>query len=221
MLRTVPPSTPRGFTLIELLTVMAVAAILAGLVLSIQSIPQTKPGRGRAEAEIRAMILGAENYKGDNGTYPRNADTDALNPRKDGAPRGSDSNAYQKASLYLYTALSGDAKPAGAPDGKPEPENKAYLSADFFKPAILGGKKDADGKLLEVKYLQDPFGNSYGYSTMGAKAEQDFQTELRTHPNLARPKEMPGYNPTFDLWSTGGSAKGAGPSEQAAWVKNW
>jgi hypothetical protein len=49
-------------------------------------------------------------------------------------------------------------------------------------------------------FVKDPFGNSYGYSTAG----QAGGTE--------------GYNPTFDLWSTAGSATTAG---QAGWIKNW
>ncbi|MEA3210439.1 MAG: hypothetical protein QOE70_3496 [Chthoniobacter sp.] len=214
------PSSPRAFTLIEMLVVMAIIAILAGLVLSIQGLAQTKSARAKAEAEIKAMTLGIESYKGDNGTYPRSADTDNLDPRRDGTPSGSGSDIYQKASLYLYTSLSGDFKPEGAPDGKPEAENKVYL-AEFFKPAILGGKKDSDGKLLQVKYLQDPFGNSYGYSTKGAKAEEEFQTSLRLDPKLPRPATFAGFNPTFDLWSTGGSTKGVTAAEQAKWIKNW
>ena len=52
-------------------------------------------------------------------------------------------------------------------------------------------------------YIKDPFGNSYGYST--AKA--------------SHPTDTDGYNPTFDLWSTGGER----PAEQTdpQWIKNW
>lgn len=49
-------------------------------------------------------------------------------------------------------------------------------------------------------FLKDPFGNSYGYSTA-----------YSSDPNK-------GYNPTFDLWSTGGATSG---NDQAKWLKNW
>ncbi|HEX8678402.1 MAG TPA: hypothetical protein VF683_00455, partial [Chthoniobacterales bacterium] len=52
-----------------------------------------------------------------------------------------------------------------------------------------------------VTAIRDPFGNPYGYST--AKA--------------ANPAGSVGYNPTFDLWSTGGE-DGANPLQ---WIKNW
>jgi len=67
----------------------------------------------------------------------------------------------------------------------------AYIS---FRPNELS---PASG---DVAYVKDPFGNSYGYSTA----------------NAADP--IKGYNPTFDLWSTGGLVTG---SDQTQWIKNW
>ena len=51
-----------------------------------------------------------------------------------------------------------------------------------------------------VQYIQDPFGNSYGYSTVQSG---DAQTTL-------------GYNPTFDLWSTAGLSNDPPPSGTTA-----
>jgi len=51
-----------------------------------------------------------------------------------------------------------------------------------------------------VAYIKDPFGNSYGYSTANAA------------------DSTKGYNPTFDLWSTGGITTG---TDQTQWIKNW
>lgn len=64
-----------GFTLVELLTVVAIIAILAGLILSTSGYIQKKAARSRAEAEIAAMEAALESYKADNGIYP---DTDAV-----------------------------------------------------------------------------------------------------------------------------------------------
>ena len=94
----------QAFTLIELLTVMVVIAILAGLILSISGFVQKKAATSRAEAEIAALSAACENYKADNGIYPRYANsTDKLDPRTSGNP-----SAYAAASLYLYGQLSGD-----------------------------------------------------------------------------------------------------------------
>ena len=56
-----------------------------------------------------------------------------------------------------------------------------------------------------VQYIQDPFGNSYGYST----ANQADSTK--------------GYNPTFDLWSTSGLTASPGNPDTITpqWIKNW
>lgn len=208
-------SSLRGFTLIEMLTVMLVIAILAGIILSVNGLVQNKAARSRADGEINALKLACENYKADNGTAPRNADTDALDARVNFNPNSS---AYQLASLYLYKALSGDMNANGKADAD---EGKTYAS-DLFKPNILNFNKDANGKIGLVNYIKDPFDNSYGYSTIGAKDEEEFVEKLRTSPNPAketRPKEVRGFNPTFDLWSTGGTTTST--SGQAKWVKNW
>ena len=66
-----------GFTLIELIVIVTIIVILAGLVLSTVGYVQKKAARSRAETEIAALSAACENYKADNGIYPRNPDTDA------------------------------------------------------------------------------------------------------------------------------------------------
>src|SRR5438445_13183151 len=95
-------STSGAFTLIELLVVIAIIIILAGLILSTTGYVQKKGARARAETEIAAMSAALESYKADNGIYPRNGSTDALNARFSGDP-----TTYQTASLYLYNSLFG------------------------------------------------------------------------------------------------------------------
>ena len=85
---------------------------------------------------------------------------------------------YQNASLYLFTKLSGLDQ-----NQTPITGARNYFT---FKPSMLGTNTDANGNTI-VAYIRDPFGNSYGYSTIQA-ATQD---------------AAKGYNPTFDLWSTG------------------
>ncbi len=214
-----------GFTLIELIVVTTVIVILTGLVLSTVGYVQKKAARARAETEIAAMSAACENYKADNGTYPRdptpNTATDRLNGRTDGnpmpspTPPGNPSGAtYPPASLVLYRALSGDRNLDRAVNDADKnfnidgtalspPLSQLPQSYFTFKPNMLSPAGGA-GTLTAIA---DPFGNSYGYSTAN-------QYNSST-----------GYNPTFDLWSTSGlttDPPGSPPDTiTPQWIKNW
>jgi type II secretory pathway pseudopilin PulG len=180
-----------AFTLIELLIVMAIIIVLAGLILATSNYVQKKGYRSRAEAEIAALSAALENYKADNGVYPSAADTNALLPNKMGDPTVSE---YQKASLALYKMISGDADN----DANRVSESKSYFS---FKPNQLSPTSQTSA----VVFVRDPFGNSYGYSTVKASA----------------PSGPDGYNPTFDLWSTASATDSSTAPNQSQWIKNW
>jgi type II secretory pathway pseudopilin PulG len=192
----------RAFTLLELVVVTGVILILTGLVLSTAGYARKKSARARAETEIAAMAAACESYRSDNGTYPTSADTIALNAQTAGNPCD-----YQAASLYLYKQLSGDT------NANFQPTAKSYFT---FKPNMLGTSPttttDACGNTLTpttVSYIRDPFGNIYGYSTID-------------NPT-ANPSPTPGYNPTFDLWSTAGLTANPGNPDTITpqWIKNW
>ena len=138
-----------AFTLVELLIVMAVILILGGLVLATSGYVQKKGKRSRAEAEIAAMSAALENYKADNGVYPRDGVTDGLDVT---TPAFSD---YDAPSLKLYEYLSGDS------DRDRVTETKTYFP---FKPNQLSPVDQTQA----VTSIRDPFGNPYGYSTMKA-----------------------------------------------------
>jgi type II secretory pathway pseudopilin PulG len=180
-----------AFTVVELLIVMAIILILAGLILATSSYVQKKGYRSRAEAEIAAMSAALENYKADNGIYPSGAETNTLKPNTMGDPEQS---AYQSASLALYKALSGDTDN----DAGRIAESKAYFS---FKPNQL----NTTAQTQAVTFIRDPFGYSYGYSTIKSSI----------------PSGADGYNPTFDLWSTNGVITASNPPDQTQWIKNW
>ena len=187
-----------GFSLIELFVVISIIIVLAGLILSTVSYVQKKGTRSRAEVEIAAISAALESYKADNGIYPRdnttNQYTDTLDARQNTDPTQT---VYQNASLYLYEQLSGDS----SANLQPPATAKIYFS---FKPQMLGGTRDANGNLTSVSYIRDPFGNSYGYSTIQA----------------ATGDSTKGYNPTFDLWSTAGTTNGSA-TDLNQWIKNW
>ena len=172
-----------AFTVVELLVVMAIILVLAGLILATSGYVQKKGARSRAEAEIAAMSAALENYKADNGIYPRDTTTDTLNAR---TPIASD---YQPASLYLYNQLAG----ASSGSRTPTAGVKSYF---VFKANQL----NPSDQNVAVRFIRDPFGNSYGYSTA-------FQSD-----------PTKGYNPTFDLWST---ANAEPATDQSQWIKNW
>jgi type II secretory pathway pseudopilin PulG len=173
-----------AFTLIELIVVTAVIIILTGLVLSTVGYVQKKGARARAETEIAAISAACESYKADNGIYPTDASTtEQLNSTVSFNPIN-----YQSASLYLYKKLSGDAT------GNRQPSSKSYMA---FKPNMLLPALPSTDTVIAIA---DPFGNSYGYSTMMAATGSG------------------GYNPTFDIWSTAG---GTTSNDVSKWIKNW
>ena len=188
-----------AFTLIELIVTVTIIVILAGLVLSTVGYVQKKAARSRAETEIAAISAACESYKADNGVYPFNPDTNALNARTDLDPSAT---GYSNASLFLYEKLMG----VTSGNRSETPTARTYTS---FRPNQLG---PADQN-QPVQFIRDPFGNSYGYSTAG---------NPQANPN---PTGTPGYNPTFDLWSTAGAAPAPTPAppatQQDLWIKNW
>ncbi len=195
----------RGFTLVELLTVMTIIGILASLVLGTFKYVQEKAARSRAEAEIKAMEAALESYKADNGAYP---DAASLNAS---STSNANPSGYPTSALILYRALSGDTdlnRQVTTADGtkdingtaiSPPPASPTAPKIYFeFKPNQLS----PSGGTGSVAAIADPWGNSYGYSTIN-------QTE-----------PAKGYNPTFDLWSTGGKT-GSTANDLAKWIKNW
>lgn len=207
-----------AFTLIELIVVVGIIIVLAGLVLSTVGYARKKGARARAETEIAALSVACENYKADNGIYPRdptaNTSTDVLNARTMLDPGTTNAALYTAASLVLYRSLSGDRnldRTVTAADENYNIDGTALTppltqlprSYFAFKPNTLSPA----GGNGTVTATADPFANTYGYSTAN---QYDSNT---------------GYNPTFDLWSTAGVAPSPTPNppatQQDRWIKNW
>src|SRR4051812_37422719 len=102
-----------GFTLVEMVVVIAIILILAGLVAVVAVHAIHKGARSQAAAEMVALNAACENYKADNGVFPRQAGTteaalgatvSPIDPRNDGDPSTA---AYRNASLFLYDQLWG------------------------------------------------------------------------------------------------------------------
>ncbi len=192
-----PRRSPRraqagGFTLIELLIVIAIVAVLAGLILGVSGYAQKKAKRSRAEVEIGAMSAALENYKSDNGIFPTDSSkTETLDPAS------ATETTMRASSKFLYGELTGDRDF----DGVTDVGAKSYMA---FKPQMFGGTRNSNNVVTKIEYLRDPFGNSYGYSTLKA----------------ANPTATGGFNPTFDLWSNADTT-GSTAADQVQWIKNW
>ena len=221
--------TNQGFTLLELMTVLLVISVLTAMVVGVAGMVQTKAAKARAKTEIAMLSLAADNYKNDNGGYPRTDETDKLDPRKDFSPT---SKKYEEASLALYRELTGDKGPdRDKPDGIPDADTPVYLKEFDLRIVKRSQNTQGGSNKTEVKYFQDPFGFPYGYSTAAAKQEQEYSSTLRKTGTAERKREdeAEGFNTvTFDLWSTAGSNSTTAPSagkdasnEQAKWIKNW
>jgi prepilin-type N-terminal cleavage/methylation domain-containing protein len=196
-----------GFTLIELLVVMSIIAMLAGLTLSTVQYAQNKAARDRAKAEISALELALESYKVDNGDYPRDdGSTDSTAMMASAKPTvviarngGSAPALSGSSSVVLYKALSGD---NDADRVVSSTERSSYRTYFPFKQGVLFPRNGVG----TVTAVIDPFGNVYGYSTIGS--------------GTANTSGSLGMNPTFDLWSTV-DAKKTGTTGTATWITNW
>ena len=133
------PSRQHGFTLIELLVVITVIGILAGLVLQAAGYAQKKGARSRAEAEIAALSAALENYKSDNGDYPK-------------LTNGSSSGTATPGTGQLYILRGALAPTSG----------KVYF--EFNK----GMGNSTTYSTSTNQPILDPFGEGYGYMYPGS-----------------------------------------------------
>ena len=233
-----------AFTLIELLTVITIILILAGLILGIAGSAQHKAAVSRADGEIHALSVAANNYQIDNGTYPRDTAssatnaTDKLDALKYYDPASNGTPTYTAASLVLYQLLGGSYYIVSSgttstitlwSSGSGVAQPTVYYP---FKDSQLMNSKNVTSGYIDpstVQAILDPFGFSYGYST-AYQADVD-ANNATTPPGTTAPTH--GYNPTYDLWSTAGYSVTSGkpyPTSGTAssttnyntlWVKNW
>lgn len=140
----------RSFTLIELMVVVAIIAVLAGLVLGGAGAVRQRAARSQAKTEISAIEAALARYQMDFGSYPlasvisTNGGVYSLNP-----------SSYTNAGQALFTNLWGTNKfniGSGA--------RKAYISV---KPSMVNTSGTTD-------YFLDPWGYAYGYYWNGTNS---------------------------------------------------
>ena len=201
----------RVFFFIEMVTLLFIILILVGIVIALAGPAQNRAARARATAEVQALRNALERYKADNAVYPSDATlTGGLDPRS--SSQWDVSSQYQASSQYLYRQISGDDPTRTTPMYPPSPGTSAAKKYFDFKPSMLGGYSSSAAS-FSVASINDPWGNSYGYSTA-------YQADLDAGTN----PPGKGYSPGYDLWSTAGktgSKKITSEAQQAQWVKSW
>ena len=194
-----------AFTLIELVLVVGIIIVLGGLVLSTVGYARKKSARARAETEIAALSAACENYKADNGIYPRASVTDTFTAITNRTPPDPQPTSYDPSvTAYSFTSFDLYGKLSGNPSG----DRTTYTQQRYFqfKPNMLS-PPDGTGTVTAIR---DPFGNSYGYST----AQAFYIDNPGSNPNY-------GFNPTFDLWTTSGTSTATNAAYEKVWITNW
>jgi len=140
----------RSFTLIELMAVVAVIAILAGLVLGGAGAVRSRAARGQAKAEVASIEAALARYFADMGDYP--IQTSCLE-RTNYNPSPS-AAGYTTAGRLLFSNLWGAAT-YGAQRG-----GKQYIQV---KPSMVSTSGTAH-------FFIDPWGYAYGYYWSGTNS---------------------------------------------------
>jgi type II secretory pathway pseudopilin PulG len=186
---------PTSFSIIELLAAITIIALLAALSLAALSGAYKSSLRSRTKSEIQGMTGALENYKADNGAYP-SPPTVIFSSTNAYMTYAGTSTLYQQSAELLYEQLSGYTNVSYTYGTSATPTGHVYMT---FKAGQLANDKPGSATPI---YVQDPFGNPYGY----------FNGNAANVP----------YNGTneYDLWSTGGDTNNP-PVNTATWLTDW
>ncbi|MCC5788690.1 MAG: prepilin-type N-terminal cleavage/methylation domain-containing protein [Opitutales bacterium] len=232
-------SNSRAFTLIELLTVIAIIAILAGLLFAVGNAVRDSARASRASAEISAIETALTRFEVDFGFLPEIAfievGTEDGNPQYEGLDEDSET-AYEETSRALFFAVQGvgffgDDIPA---DFEPSPTNRSLI--DLGSSQVEGkdeeieiGQPENGGRnnrevyhsenksanFTEGPYLADPWGFPYGYYY---RTRADTNEPNQVPPPFERGQRSLHNFDYFDLWSTRDGEREL-PADR--WITNW
>jgi len=136
----IPGRHRTAFTLVELLVVIALIALLAGLILGAAGGVRAQAARNQAKAEIAGIEAALARFQTENGFFPgalQANPANSLNPAN-----------YVRSSRILFTNLLGRTALTNAGTG-----NRSFLEP----------KKNMVMTNSNPNYLIDPWGNAYGY----------------------------------------------------------
>lgn len=140
--------TTASFTLVELMVVVAVIAVLSGLILGGAGAVRQRAVRGQAKTEIAAIEAALGRYQADTGEYPVQTSLFRQNSY-DPAP-----SSYNPAGSLLFSNLWGAAT-YGATRG-----GRQYINV---KPSMVSTSGTAH-------FFIDPWGYAYGYYWSGTNS---------------------------------------------------
>jgi prepilin-type N-terminal cleavage/methylation domain-containing protein len=192
-------SRRRGFTLVEMLAVLAIVAVLAGMIFPAVQLARRRASEKAAKATIERLKLALEQYANDFGDYPPTSLSE-LGVKTNGVNEGNES---------LVRCLS--TRRERGPYFVFEEKDLANLDQDRLT-------SDPTGSTIESKELfeiVDPWGNPYVYFHNrdyrgGSKLERYMlatgeRTSCKPHPN-ARTGQYPAVS-SFVIWSVGPDGK--------------
>jgi prepilin-type N-terminal cleavage/methylation domain-containing protein len=170
------PSTfanPRssGFTLIELLIVLAIIGVLIGITFSGASYLFQAQQEKKALSDVEALKLALEEFKSENGDYPRTNRCFPPPDEKKNHIEGDEETLPPLTGKRLFLALSSFVDRHGDPYSNPENRPKAFIKSDVFS---LGEKNgdEVEEVILDLSdsgneppecFVIDPWGNPYVY----------------------------------------------------------
>lgn len=147
----------RAFTLIELLTVIAIIAVLAGIVIGVGKRASESGKIARTKAELAALSTALESYKRQYGDYPR---TGAAANRVIFEEDVEDVVAPDDGHGILFNALAGKRAPnvlLSVMDGR------ALVDFALFTLAVPNALPEMGNTTQHANAFLDPWGRRYVY----------------------------------------------------------
>ena len=152
----------RGFTLVELLTVLAVIAVLVGLLFPVVGSVMNNARKTQASSEEQRIISAVSAYRTDYGKLPINSDQQggAGSPNYSDTVDGDPHGGYPSAFLFDILRAIPDTLTNNNIGGQLNPRNAVYYQA----PNVKNPKQPRSGFILQ----------SPGYTTPGATGNPSY-----------------------------------------------
>jgi prepilin-type N-terminal cleavage/methylation domain-containing protein len=194
----------RAFSLIEMLTVIAIIAIIAGIVLGVMPGVMNKKTVARVQTELTQLQAAIEYYKEKHGFYPPDNTNNSARPPLFYELVGTVFDPAGAGGVGTYTPLNGE-----PPVTKLEIANSAYFRSEGFLNSSTDGSevKNFYPTIRRIQYKGFPTRTNVMALVVPAKgpgANEDFNPwrYIVAKPNPGPNDPYPTNNPgSFDLWA--------------------